>query len=260
MSRLRKVLLVLCILIAVLAVFILIPEKCKELKTQHFSMKYSKDIASGDVATLANSLEQNYQRIGNDLQCKPSQMIDVRIYSKRWRYIKATGNWGASGSIEGMGKLHFIFDPAQPFEIRKVAIHEFTHTVVLKMLLDQNPGISDENFMKKFNVFPVWLWEAVSVYEAAQFRDPKSLAYLQNGKYPSLAELSDRMKGGKIYECGYTLVEYILSEYGKENLIALIANYGNVQTTFHVSEAKFSKGWYDFISRKYLGKLKTTSA
>jgi len=51
-----------------------------------------------------------------------------------------------------------------------VAIHEFAHTVTLKILFDHEPQpINSKNFDKKFSTFPIWLLEAISVYEAKQF-------------------------------------------------------------------------------------------
>jgi hypothetical protein len=90
------------------------------------------------------------------------------------------------------------------------------------------------------------------VYEARQFVEPKTLTYLNNGQYPSISELNNRLKGGKIYSCGYTIIEYILSKYGQNDLINLIKNYGNLQSTLNVSNVQFCTGWYEFIKEKYL--------
>jgi len=60
------------------------------------------------------------------------------------------------------------------------------------------------------------------------------------------------MKGGKIYSCGYTLIEFLLTKYGKDDLIRLIKNYGNLQQTFNLNDDEFSKEWYGFLKNKYL--------
>ena len=57
---------------------------------------------------LSKELEGSYTRVSNNLNTKPADNIEVNIYSQRWRYIKSTGNWSASGSIEGIAKLHFV--------------------------------------------------------------------------------------------------------------------------------------------------------
>ena len=237
-------------LITTLSIF---AEEKPDLVTRHFTFHVSGGVDSATVRNLANTLESNYARITDDLQTTPYDPIKVNIYSAQWRYIIATGNWFASGHIEGPAILHFVEQSDSQNGSWKIALHEFTHAVVLKLLIDEAPLPFDRTvFDQKYQTFPVWLWEAVSVYEAKQFREPKSLPYLNSGSYPSLEELSDRSNGGKIYGCGYTIIEYILEKYGKEKLISLIANYGNVQKVLMVSEAEFSKGWYEFVGNKYL--------
>ena len=198
-------------------------------------------------------MENNYQRIGKDLETTPADNVETNIYAKRWRYIKSTKNWGGSGNIEGISKLHFVERAWGETDNKKVAVHEFAHTVTLKLLLDhEQQPLNSKNFDKKFSTFPTWLWEGISVYEAQQFIDPKTLPYLQNGQHPYLTELNNRIKGGKIYSCGFTIIEYILFKYGQENFIRLIENYGNVKRTFNVTDDQFCNEWYEFIKKKYL--------
>ena len=240
-------------LILILLIIFFIPERRKQIKTQHFTFLFSSSIDTTTIMELADALEDNYLRIGADLKTKPSDNIETNIYAQRWRYIKATGNWGASGNIEGISKLHFVQHAWGESNSKKVAVHEFAHTVTLKVLLDNElQPVNSKDFDKKFSAFPTWLWEAVSVYESAQFVDPKTLPYLSNGQYPSISELNNRVKGGKIYSCGYTIVEYILSKYGRDNLIRLIKSYGDLKRTCNVTDEQFCKGWYEFVKDKYL--------
>ena len=257
MEKFNKVLLVLVILLPILLIIYFVPEKRKEFKTRHFIFLFSSSIHTATIIELANALESNYSRIGADLKTQPSDNIETNVYSQRWRYIKATGNWSASGNIEGISKLHFVKQTWSEPDSKKVAVHEFAHTVTLKLLLDNEAQpINSKNFDKKFSTFPTWLWEAISVYEANQFDDPKTLPYL-NGHYPNIPEFNDRAKGGKIYTCGYTIIEYILSKYGQDNLINLIKNYGDLKTTLGVTDDQFCKDWYEFVARKYLHRSLT---
>jgi hypothetical protein len=247
------VLIVLGISILTLSIIYFIPEKRKEIKTQHFTYLFSSSIDTATIIQLGNALETNYVRIGNDLKTKPSDNIETNIYAQRWRYIKATGNWSASGNIEGTSKLHFVEQAWGESDSKKVAVHEFTHTVTLKLLLEnETQPVDSKSFDNKFSAFPPWLWEAISVYEAKQFVDPKTLPYLKNGQFPGISELNNRLKGGKIYGCGYTIIEYILSKYGQDNLINLIKGYGNLNSTFNITNDRFCKDWYEFVKEKYL--------
>jgi len=253
MKKFKRFLLILAALILTLSIIYFTPESRKEINSRHFNFHYSSSIDQTAIIELANTLENNYERIGNDLKTQPSKNIEVNIYAQRWRYIKGTGNWGASGNIEGISKLHFVEQAWGESDNKKVAIHEFAHTVTLKLLLDNEPQpVDSKSFDKKFLTFPTWLWEAISVYEAKQFVDPKTLPYLSNGQYPSLSELNNRLKGGKIYSCGYTIIEYILAKYGQDNFIKLIKNYGSLDNTLNLTDDEFCKEWYEFVKGKYL--------
>ena len=247
-----KVLLIVPGLVVLLVIGSFIPESRDEFSSKHFTFRYSSSIDKELITVLSTSLEDSYPKISRDLKTVPAEMIEVNLYAKRWRYVQATKNWSASGNIEGIAKLHFVEQAWGEADSRKVAVHEFTHTVVLKLLIDQESQLDAKQFDEKFAAFPVWLWEALSVYEANQLVDLSSLPYLANGSYPDLAELNSRSKGQKIYDVGYTIIEYILSQYGQDKLIELIAGYGNVQAVLAVTEAEFSKGWYEFVKRKYL--------
>ncbi len=253
MNKLKKIILIIATLLLTGFIIISIPEKRNEIKTNHFTFLYSSSIDKSKIIELSHALESNYQRIGNDLKTTPSDNIETNIYSQRWRYIKATKNWGGSGNIEGISKMHFVEQAWGETDSKKVAVHEFAHTVTLKLLLDNVPQpVNSNEFDKKFSTFPVWLWEGISVYEAQQFVNPKTLTYFSNGQYPSIAELNERLKGGKIYSCGFTIIEYIISKYGQDNFIQLIENYGDLKATFNITEEQFCKEWYEFVQAKYL--------
>src|SRR4051812_24376034 len=98
MKKFKRFLLILAILILTLSIIYFIPESRKEIKTQHFNFLFSSSIDTVTIIELANALENNYARIGNDLKTQPSDNIETNIYAERWRYIKATGNWSASGN------------------------------------------------------------------------------------------------------------------------------------------------------------------
>ena len=253
MSKRKKILLVFGLLMLTILVIFFLPENRKRIKTEHFTFIFSRHIDSSKINGLAATLENNYWRVGNDLKTNPSENIEVNVYAQRWRYVKATGNWSASGNIEGISKLHFVGQAWGETDSKKVAVHEFAHTVTLKLLIDNEAQPLDSKaFDKKFATFPTWLWEAISVYEAEQLIDPKALPFLNNGSYPSLSELNDRSKGGKIYKVGYSVIEYILYEYGRDKLIELVKNYGSVQKVFAITGEQFCKDWYEFVKRKYL--------
>lgn len=253
MSNIKSIysILILLLLVAVVAFTLIVEEK--QYKTDNFSFNIKGNIDSQVINDLANALEGNYSRISKDLNTIPALNIEVNIYASRLRYILATGNWMASGNIEGTSKLHFVEQAWSENDSKKVAIHEFTHAVVLKLLIDREKQPLDAKiFDEKFSKYPIWLWEAISVYEAGQFIEPKSLPYINNVSYPNLAELNNRSQGGKIYNVGYTIIEFVKYKYGNDKFIELVCAYGDLQKVLNVSEEEFCNNWHSYLKDKYL--------
>ena len=233
MKGFYKILLVLSVIITLLLIAFIIPESKKEFKTKNFIFLSSSSIDSLSIVELSKALEGSYTRVSTNLNTKPANKIEVNVYTQRWQYAKATGHWGASGSVEGTSKLHFMENAWLENDISKIAVHEFVHAVFLKLLLDSEVRpLNPKKFDEKFSTYSIWLWEGVSTYEANQFYDPNTLAYFDDSRYPQLSELNVRTKGQKIYTCGYTIIEYILDEYGRNKLIELIKSYGDLEKVF----------------------------
>ncbi len=241
-----KRLLTLCLLCSLLA-----PLPAAETSASPFVVQAVGDIAPADQKKIVDALEARYEQIGVDLKTTPARPFQVFIYSTQGAYIRATGNRNASGSIEGADKLHLVQQSRNGDRPETVAVHEFAHAVTLKLLTDHEPQPLDApKFDRKFTTFPVWLWEAIAAFEAHQFIQPKSLFFINQTSYPSLDELSDRSKGGKIYKIGYCIVEYILSRYGRNGLITLILAYGDL-AVLKTTPDEFGKAWHAFVVKKY---------
>jgi len=51
---------------------------------------------------------------------------------------------------------------------------------------------------------------------------------------------------------GEQIVSKIPLIYGRDNLINLLKNYGDLKKTLNASDDQFSKEWYQFVREKYL--------
>ncbi len=243
------------LILLLLSIFIVssFSEKTRAHDSEHFRFIVSDELDSSQIKVLEQALESNYSRISKNLNTVPADSMEVFIYNRRLPFVKATGYWTATGCIQGPSQLHFMHDNWMNEDTRKVAVHEFAHAVNLQLLLNREPDSTDINaFEQKFSTFPIWLWEGLASYEAGQLHNLKTMPFLANGKYPTLDELNKTNKGMKIYKVGYTIIEYIVTHYGQDKLVELIASYGNLQTVLGVTEAQFEKAWYAFIKEKYL--------
>lgn len=208
----------------------------------HFVVHDTLELA--DIGHLVHALEGNYERVKNDLRVPSLPQITVQVWSDEDAYQDAMEALlgmrfpGSRGYVTGDRELRLLYH--RRLSAQKEAVHEFAH--VVSLTLNSNFGNN-----------PRWLWEAVAMYAAEEFRDPKEISYLLEGDYPSLAELNTDFNSGRnIYDVGYMLIEYIVTAWDYDRLIALIKSNGAIEETLGIRESEFEKEWQKFVEKKYL--------
>jgi len=211
---------------------------------QRFHFVVHDTLELGDIGHLVHALEGNYERIMEDLRVPSLPQITVQVWSDEDAYQDAMEAQlgmrfpGSRGYVTGDRELRLLYH--RRLSAQKEAVHEFAHVVSL-------------NLNSNFGNNPRWLWEAVAMYAAEEFRDPKEIPYLKEGDYPSLAELNTDFNSGRnIYDVGYLLVDYVVTSWDHDHLIALIKSNGAIEETLGISEAEFETGWQRFLKKKYL--------
>jgi hypothetical protein len=204
-----------------------------ELRTDHFVISY-QGIYQEEAQDIADNLEGNYSRIRINLSDPDHDIIRVFIHPSQEKFNKGTGlpNSTANGTSRGPNEFHFIwtnwFNSVFPDDPTKTAIHEFTHCVQLNILIKDaqnkwtigNNEDFDKVFEEKFiNEYPQWFWEALCDYEAGVV-NRISVKYAMK-KNLRLKELNI---SNQIYNVGYTIIDYIVSKWGKDKLPALITS------------------------------------
>ncbi len=208
-----------------------------------FSFVLHDTLTTADVAHLSSALHDNYARIKQELRVQRLPTITVQIWSDEEQYQlameQAFGSRypGSRGYVTGDRELRLLYH--RMLSAQKEAVHEFVHVVSLNL----NPDFGNN---------PRWLWEAVALYFAGELREPADVAYLQNGEFPTLEELDAGFNSSKnIYDVGYLLVDYIVTQWGDDALINLIKANRDIPATLDVSMAEFESGWQQFVTEKY---------
>lgn len=211
---------------------------------QRFNYVLHDTLEHADVVHLVRALEASYERIQNDLRVSSLPVISVQIWSEEEGYQAAMEETlgmrfpGSRGYVTGDRELRLLYH--RLLSAQREAVHEFAHVVSLNL----NP---------EFGNNPRWLWEAVAMYEAEEFRDPREVPYMREGSYPSLQELNTDFNSGRsIYDVGYLLVDYIINTWDRDHLIALIHSSGSIEKALGISETDFEAGWHQYIEDKYL--------
>ncbi|MCX6539780.1 MAG: hypothetical protein NT151_12725 [Acidobacteria bacterium] len=212
----------------------------EKLATAHFRMLADRS----DAATLravADALESAYPRVTTDLHTGDLPVVAAWIWVDAASFYDAMrGNIGQTypgsrGYVFGVRNLGVLADAT----VARHATHEFVHVVSLAV----NATIGNN---------PRWLWETVALYENGEFVNPASLDYMLAGRYPTLAALdADFNTSRQIYEVGYLLGEFIVSEWGLPGLVGLIRENGNLARALGVTTEAFEARWYAFLRSKY---------
>jgi hypothetical protein len=216
----------------------------KTVADARFEYKLYDGLGPENVKPIMEHLSQQVERIAADLDVDlDDNKITIHILDKKENYLYLQKvNFG----ITFPGSTSFIINPHELVILnvnnaKEEAEHELAHALSL-------------NIREDFGNEPRWLWEAVSIYEAREFRDPKKVSYLAEGNFPTIDELNSELSGqtNKIYNVGYVLTDFIVSNYGKKELISLIKNRGKIEDTFGISNAQFEAQWKQYVTKKYL--------
>ena len=211
-------------------------------QSDHFSFYY-KSLTLTQIEPVIDYLEDNYSRIIDDLKLTSMPGVKVKIWEDVNDFMITMEETlgvqypGAYGYVTGINELRVLYR----VDVKNIILHEFVHVACL-------------NINDTFANNPRWLWETVAVYESGDFIHPNQLSYMVEGDYPSLFELNNDYNTGnrKMYELGYVIGEFIVETWGRDSLVQLIENNGDIQLVLDISESEFENQMYEFIENRYL--------
>lgn len=231
------------------------------LSTDHFNIHFHQ-VSSWDAERISDELEKNYYRITEDLQAPKHPKVQVYIHPNNEEFQREVG-FDAYGAIKGVDSLHLLYT-GFPFSLmmsmEEGAIHEFTHNVTLNILIQD--AISSGKISsiigfdslysqdgKRFDeIYPRWIWESIAVYEADQLYMFSLYMSLKDG-FPTLKALNE--PNNLVYNVGYTIIDFIVHHWGKEKLLDLIKNNGNINSTLGLTDQEFEKQWELYVKDKF---------
>lgn len=220
-------------------------------ETGHFEF-YCVESDEECLEDLAEALEENYLRITTELENDLDFKVKVHVYKDIDTFHKAIGQSAAPNWVVGAayGNGIQMVSPLNPGgshdyqSLIQVVVHEFTHVVI-------------NNTVQPGTIVPMWLHEGVAMYEAKQRNQLyKAGKWVKRNKIPSIDTLEsyssyESMDDNQIYPFSYTLVEYIINEYGIEKLNMFIRSPSDYSSAFGVDKDEFEQDWKDYLKRKY---------
>jgi len=191
---------------------------------------------------LPVSFEKNSIRIANDLKFPAKDKITVYIWPTLGEFHIAMGQPDAPGWFTGTignNKIYTVSPVGlNGLSIENVILHEYTHVVILTI----NTG-----------VVPRWLSEGLASYEGKEM-DIYAINEKSGVGIPTLLDLSDWAKdfvGMNGYQFSYSVVDFIVKEYGYEKLSQFIRKPSEYQRIFDIDSKGFEAKWNEFLKKNY---------
>ncbi|MEW8955492.1 hypothetical protein [Clostridium sp.] len=221
-------------------------------ETQHFIIYYTETDKTC-IDKVSDILENSYHRITMNFNQQLQEKLTIEIHSGMNKLHIALGLSNGPEWIRGglsKGKI-VIASPLNPppgsnFDnVLNTAVHEFVHIIVNK--------INDYT--------PRWLNEGIACYEAKD-NDENWIREtvkdgLVNNMIPTFKDLDtgedfETFFKGNGYQYSYTIVEFIIEEFGYEKLYNLIKSPNKFVEIFGVTEVQLQNNWIEYIKKNYL--------
>jgi len=221
------------------------------LVSEHFEIYYNDNNQSNKLyaSNSIKLLEEEYDRILEFLNVEETKMPIVKIhmydeYEKIRFSIINELKFDPDSMSNFMGvsiKSDTIYYTLKnrfghTIDLKRVLVHEFTHIVTM-VLTNGNAQVD-------------WVWEGTAKY-LAQDKD-FSETYYKEMLEKSLPDLHTLNIGENRYIYGYSMVEYIIKTFGREQLIELLVQQGEIDDVLNITEDEFIDGWEEFLEEKLI--------
>jgi len=217
---------------------------------------YGQNASFGDA--VMKEAQTALSTLATDTGATPDQVVNISVYTSPQDYAASVAGAPEWAGGEELSEYDAVFIMARPAslstDLRGVA-HELTHVIVGQIIA--NP----------YNSIPFWLNEGLAVHIQfagttlpSQFTNALSSA-LANGSLISVRTLSDPFsayadKATLSYAESVSVVNYLLSQYGSQKMLALLDTFqqgstydGALQSTYGFDMDGLYSQWKAWASR-----------
>lgn len=197
---------------------------------------------------LFKELQGNVERINTKYKHVPTTKITIEMYPDLPTFHQAVGeqdapNWFMGTMDNNILKIVSPLNPG-PEHTYESILKSTVHLYAMWLIRDINPAA------------PKWIRQGIGGFESKQmptgFIKSSIADVIQQGKVPFFDDLNNdtwdfgTMKG---FQLSYTIVEFILSEYGIDELNQLVRNPTGFQEIFHGSESALYEQWVQYLKK-----------
>lgn len=197
---------------------------------------------------LFNKLQENVEQLNKKYKHVPSSKITIEIYPDLKTFHQAMGehdapNWFMGTMENNILKIVSPLNPG-PEHTYDSILMSTVHLYAMWLIGDINPAA------------PKWIRQGIGGYESKQMSSEfikSSIAdVLKQGRVPYFHELNNdtwdfgTMKG---FQLSYTIVQFIISKYGIDDLNKLIRNINGFHAIFNCSETELYEQWVEYLRK-----------
>jgi hypothetical protein len=226
-------------------------------KSTHFNIFY-KTASEETVDELSRKAEGYYDSIGEQFGFNRfnfwtwDNRARIYLFDSQEEYMKATQSSGWSGGQVQIGSKLIQSYIGAPGFAQDVLPHELAHIIFIEMVGTHNPAV------------PIWLQEGVATYQQKDIRLIKGDLgqIIRNGRYLGVNALNnfqldqaDEEQVRLFYAEAYSLVNYLISSFGKEQFVEFCRNLRDYRSLpgalskiyAFKTYADLEEGWKNYI-------------
>lgn len=196
------------------------------------------------IARLEDVLEKSYERVLSLFGFHLLEKQMVYLYPSQNRFYSALGLSAAPEWLRAGCEWNILhISPESTFT--DISIESATvHVWIQRVILEMNPST------------PYWLQQGIATYESHWMTESRFSSALseikKNLSWDTIINMdsnyeSFRSKYG--YELSYTVVQYILTQYGWKSLKQFIQSPGDYEKAFSVHSETFWRQWVKYVQQ-----------
>ncbi len=208
-----------------------------------------------DVKEIIQALEDNRQRIITDLKPELVPRAEIHIWDNRetWAKDNKLVLWfhpNAGGYVERNRVKFIILEETDITEHKNAVFQEFHNMLLnpINVAIHEYSHLITANIDKKNFKIPDWLWESIACYEAKTFFDISRITTDLDKIIQPFSKLDGDIG---IYMVGYSIIEYIIKNWGESSIHKLVKNHGDTKQVLGIDQTELEEGFWEYIRQQF---------
>jgi len=219
-----------------------------QFENENFTF-HSLDKDKECIEDMAKVLDESFDTITSNLGVTLKEKTKIVIYPNIKSFHNNIGTQNAGDWLVGTAWRNeiYIVSPLNPGTehtydtLMKAAVHEFVHVVQYNIY--------------QYNYPYRWMNDGLATYLADQVPSSTVMkTMIDGGQIPTLSDTNKNFLEVEGYAFSYTVVEYLVKEYGYETIVEMIKSYKNIETILGKSLDEFEKDWINYLKENWGSK------